>query len=125
MLPPKERRRPSPPRFMGWNGAPQRRGIVFTDVEHQSYCRVSQAFHIRETVCFIYVELCVSHTWNCAFHLRETLCFIYVELCVSSTWDCVFHLRGTVYSTYVELYVPPTWDDVSYTWGRAFHLLEL
>ena len=71
-------------------------------MEHQSYGRVSQAFHLRGTV-------------------RST----YVELCVPYTWDCVFHIRGTVCSTYVELYVPPTWDDVSYTWSRAFHLLEL
>ena len=71
-------------------------------MEYQSYCRVSQAFHIRGIVCSIYVELCVSHMWN-----------------------CVFHIRGTMCPTYVELHVPPTWDDVSYTWSRAFHLLEL
>ena len=71
-------------------------------MEHQSYGRVSQVFHLRGTMCFIYVELCVPSTWDSAFHLRGTLCFIYVEL-----------------------YVPPTWDDVSYTWSRAFHLLEL
>ena len=83
--------------------------------------KVTAACHKSST----YVGLCVPHTWNCVFHLRGTVCFTYVELCISSTWNCAFHLRGIVRSTYVELYVPPTWDDVSYTWSRAFHLLEL
>ena len=83
--------------------------------------KVTAACHKRST----YVRPCVPPTWNCAFHLRGIVCSIYVELCVPPTWNCAFHLRGTICFIYVELHVPSAWDDVSYTWSRAFHLLEL
>ena len=83
--------------------------------------KVTAACHKRST----YVRPCVPHTWNCVFHIRGIVCFTYVELCVPHTWNCAFHLRGTICFIYVELHVPSVWNDVSYTWSRAFHLLEL